>query len=135
MHDLIKILERENASLVVRDSEGNVHIYRDRGVSDLYRLLTREPHILSQAAIADKVVGRGAAALMILGGVKRLHANILSQKALDFLNESTILLSYTTLVVNIINRNGDDICPVEKLTTPCKTPQEALQLITTFLKG
>ena len=34
------------------------------------------------AAIADKVIGKGAAALMVLGGFKTVYADIISTPAL-----------------------------------------------------
>ena len=56
-------------------------LFTQRGVADLYDLLTQEPDFLKGALIADKVVGKGAAALMILGGIKELHTDIISSKA------------------------------------------------------
>ena len=47
-----------------------MRIFRERGVADLFRLLREEPQLLRGAFIADKVVGKGAAALMVLGGVE-----------------------------------------------------------------
>ena len=51
--------------------------YHRRGVIDLYELLRDAPETLAGATIADKVVGRGAAALMVLGKIKRLHTGVL----------------------------------------------------------
>ena len=51
----------------------NIRTFTQRGVADLYDLLTQEPDFLKGASIADKVVGKGAAALMILGGIRELH--------------------------------------------------------------
>ncbi len=41
-----------------------MRIFRERGVADLFRLQHEEPQLLRGAFIADKVVGKGAAALM-----------------------------------------------------------------------
>ena len=51
-----------------------MRIFRERGVADLFRLLREEPQLLRGAFIADKVVGKGAAALMVLGGGEGLFA-------------------------------------------------------------
>ena len=56
-------------------NEGKIRTFTQRGVADLYDLLTREPEFLKGALIADKVVGKGAAALMILGGIKELYTD------------------------------------------------------------
>lgn len=69
MEDLIRLLHGGDHSLVV--ANGNVYTFNGRGVTDLYALLREDPGFLKGASIADKVVGKAAAALMILGGVKR----------------------------------------------------------------
>ena len=104
-----------------------------RGIIDLFELLKNSPQTLDSAIIADKVVGRGAAALMALGGVAKLHTDVVSRPALELLQQSGIATSYDVVTDNIINRTGDDICPVEKLTSQVKTAQEALPLIEGFV--
>ena len=64
----IGLLFAEKCSCVVRNGD-EVRIFRERGVKDLYRLLREEPQLLDGAFVADKVVGKGAAALMILGAI------------------------------------------------------------------
>ena len=64
-------------------------------MADIYDLLTQEPEFLKGASIADKVVGKGAAALMILGGIKELYTDIISTKALELLQKSDIKVGLT----------------------------------------
>ena len=78
----VGLLFAEKCSCVVRNGD-EVRIFRERGVKDLYRLLREEPQLLDGAFVADKVVGKGAAALMILGGVEELFADVVSRAALD----------------------------------------------------
>ena len=106
----IGLLFAEKCSCVVRNGD-EVRIFRERGVKDLYRLLREEPQLLDGAFVADKVVGKGAAALMILGGVEELFA-----------------------VPHIINRAGDGICPVEQLCAEAQTAEECLPLIEGFIR-
>lgn len=65
MEELINLLHTGGYSCVIAN-EGKIRTFTQRGVADLYDLLTREPEFLKGALIADKVVGKGAAALMIL---------------------------------------------------------------------
>lgn len=135
IEDLIKILHEKGLSCVILKSNGELVYCRQRGVKDLYELLLGSPEVLDGATIADKVVGRGAAALMVLGRIKRLYTDVLSRPALDLLDQAGIKTGYGTLVDNIINRAGDDICPVEKLTSQAKSAQEALPLIKQFIES
>lgn len=128
---LIKILREGHHSLVVRNEE--IRKFNGRGVSDLYNLLCHDQCFLNGAEIADKVVGKGAAALMILGNINTIYAEVISLPALELLKKSSIKVSFGKLVPNIINRKGDGICPVERLCLPCQTAEECFDPISTFI--
>lgn len=85
--------------------------------------------------MADKVVGKGAAALMAIGGIKELYTDIISESACDLLTQAGIKVSYGKKVAYIINRTHTDRCPLEKLCAEARTPQECLPLIDTFVKN
>lgn len=135
MDQLINILKSTGCSLVVRTAQGQTFTYGGRGVSDLYRLLTTQPQVLRGATVADRVVGRGAAALMILGGVARLHTLLISQPAIGWLAGSQVQFTFDRQVPAIMNRQGNGPCPVERLTAQAGTPQEALPLIAAFVRN
>jgi hypothetical protein len=135
MTELKEMLRREDVRGVVRSASGRLREFRRQGVIDLFQLLSDEPAFLQGASMADRVVGRGAALLMVKGGVKEVFAFVLSQPALDVLRQAGITISYDTLQPNIINRTGTDICPVEKLTVDTTDADEAFRLIGNFLNG
>lgn len=78
---------------------------------------------------ADKVVGRGAAFLYVLLGVKMLYADVVSVPALEVLQNAGIETSYGTLVPSIINRTGDGICPFEAAVSDITDPTDAYRAI------
>lgn len=100
----------------------------------MYDLLKGEPGFLHGASIADKVIGKGAAALMILGGIKEIYADVISQPALSLLHDNGIKVSYDKAVDHIINRLGTGWCPVETLCNDVKTAPEILPLIEAFIE-
>ena len=130
---LIDRLVKENSSCVV-DNGVEVRSFYGRGVSDLYRLLTEEPEFLTGAFIADKVVGRGAATLMILGGVNAVFARVISTPALEFFRTYGIEVEYTVEVPHIINRQGSDWCPLEKRCIHAATVEECRVIIDQFMQ-
>lgn len=134
MQRLIETLQREQCSLVIR-SLGQEQCYWQRGVADLLRLLHQEPQVLKDAQLADKVVGKGAAALMALGQVREVYARTISQPALRLLSDAGIPVSFQCCVPHIINRSGTDWCPVEKLCSSAQTPAECLPLIEAFVNS
>ena len=107
--------------------------FHERGVKDLHHLLHNDKALLDGAFIADKVVGKGAAALMIVGGVKEVYADVMSRAALSLFQSHGLEVEYGLLVDNIINRAGTDICPVEKLCSSYLTAEECLPLIEEFV--
>ena len=82
LEELKQTLSQGNHALAIYDQDEQLHTYDNKGVRDLYTLLTTEPQVLKGAMVADKVVGKGAAALMIVGGIAELHTHIISEPAL-----------------------------------------------------
>ena len=131
MDELVRILQDGNHSLVVAGD--GIRTFDGRGISDLYGLLTEHPDWLRGASVADKVVGKGAASLLILGGVRELFAGVISTSALGLLEDSGISLRFAEKVPYIINCKGDGLCPVEALCKDCKTAAECLPFIQGFI--
>ncbi len=133
METLITRLHKGGHSLVVGKG-GSIHCYDERGVATLYRLLGEQPELLRAASVADKVVGKGAAALMLLGRVRELHADVISDAALELLRGSSLRVSYENRVPQIRNRDNSGPCPVESCCEDCRSAEECLPRIRSFLE-
>ena len=134
IRQLSELLHSGNYSCVI--ANGNeTRTFSQRGVADLYDLLHNEPHFLRGATVADKVVGKGAAALMAMGGVARLPADVLSQPARELLLQEGVETSWDVLVPNIINRTGTDCCPLEKATREAHTLSDMRPIIENFVNN
>lgn len=134
MHTLIPLLHTGNFSCVIRKGDA-VRTFTQRGVTDLYELLTTEPDFLQGSSVADKVIGKGAAALMIQGGVQHVYADVISRPALVLLQSFHIDVQYETLTDNIINRAGTGICPVEQRCLPLEKLEDMVDAIGDFVEG
>ena len=127
MHDLEKarsLLEKENYTCVICRGD-DVITDRRRGIRPLMELLESGKDLQGYSA-ADKVVGKAAAFLYCLLGVKALHAGVLSVPARDVLVSAGISVEWGSLVPAIRNRAGDGFCPMETavwdLTDPALAP-------------
>ena len=78
---------------------------------------------------ADRVVGRGAAFLYRLLGVRAVYARVVSAPAVRVLEAGGILVRAEQVVPGIINRAGDGPCPFEAAVMDITEPQEALAAI------
>jgi iron complex outermembrane receptor protein/vitamin B12 transporter len=134
MNDNIRILQEGNFSCVISNGDEQ-RTFTQRGVADLYDLYRSEPQFLKGASVADKVVGKAAASLMILGGVKQLYTNIASEPALDLLAGTDIEVEYTLKVPFIENSDRTGWCPLESACYELKSEAEALIAIQNFIAG
>jgi len=128
MEELIRILHEGHHSCVIRKGE-EISTYDDRGILNLLTLLDQNDNALQNAEIADKVVGKAAASLMIVGGVHRIYADLLSQSASDLLRQEGIPTTCATLVPFIKRRDFTAMCPMEALTLDATTAAEAVRRI------
>lgn len=129
MQQLIDVLHREQCSLVLRDARGGVHTYNKKGVRDLEDIYNRDLGLLRGAVIADKVIGKAAAAYMVAGGSQEVYADVMSKHALPLFCEAGIRYSYGELVDRIVIAEGDNRCPLESIVSDCNTPQQIIDTL------
>ena len=129
MKHLIDILHNEGLTLVIKSADGNLHRFTQRGVKDLVTLVSERPEVLQGAIIADKAVGKAAAACMVVGGVRQVHADVMSEPALAMLRNHGVDAQYSQLVDHIINRTGTDWCPMERLSRDEDDPAVIIQKV------
>lgn len=133
MNDLEKaksILQGSDYTCVLCRGD-QIHTSRHRGVRPLLELLDTD---VSGFCAADKVVGKATALLYRLLKVRAIHATVISQAALQALQNSGIAVSWDSQVDYIKNRAGDGRCPMEQATEGIDDPQEALIAIRQKLK-
>lgn len=123
-----KSLLAEGGWTCVLCREGEILTSRERGVAPLLSWLDGGSD-LSGFSAADKVVGKAAAFLYVLLGVKEVYAPVMSQPAWDTLEKQGIPPSCDTLAPAIRNRAGTGFCPMETAVREIDDPAEALAAI------
>ena len=73
----------------------------------------------------DLIVGKAAALLFVYAGISYVYGEVMSTSATVVLTKHSVNFEYGTLTEKIINRKGDDICPMEKATLDIDDPQIA----------
>ena len=130
------ITDIEKAKRVLNTGEYTCVLYRgdsvftstQRGVKPLVVWLESGDNFVGFSA-ADKVVGRATAFLYALLGVKEVYAGVISKPALSVFESYNIIATYGTLAENIINRQGDGICPFESAVLDTTDPNTAYKKI------
>ena len=123
-----KTLLSGNHTIAVKKGD-KVFTSSDRGVKPLLHLLENEKDFLKGASVADKVIGKAAALLMVLGGVKEVHTGVISEPAVEVFEKHHIPYYYEEKVKRIINRKGDGLCPMETLCIDVEEPTVAFEKI------
>ena len=84
--------------------------------------------------MADKVIGKGAAALMIAGGVKRVTTLAISRDALAMLQAAGVEVACDNVLDYIENRDKTGECPLEQRLHGIDDPAACLPVISDFVK-
>ena len=100
----------------------------ERGVKPLLQWLESGQDMTDFCA-ADKVIGKGAAFLYVLLGIKQVYATVISESAKHVLEKNGIALEYDTLVDRIMNRTRTGFCPIETAVVEIEDANEALMVI------
>ena len=128
-----KSLLHTSAGTIAVVSNGEVFTSKERGVKPLLHLLTEKKDFMKGASVADKVIGKAAALLMVLGEIKEVHTLIISEPAIKVFEKYNIPCFYDKKVNRIVNRTGDGLCPMETLCLDVEKPKEAFEKITNFI--
>lgn len=121
-----QIASEEVSFVVIRD--GKI-VYRDKGngVKPIMKILETDRALLRGALVADKLIGKAAAMLLSMGGVKSIYGNTMSRSAEEYLERKGIFYDYGRCIQVVSNRTGDGICPLEKTVADLEDEQEAYE--------
>lgn len=127
LNKAINLLVENQATCVIVSGE-TVLLSRERGVKPLLKIIDEQTDIKGASA-ADKVVGKAAAMLYVLLGIKELHALVISELAIEALERYGVAVSYEKRVPMIRNRTDTGFCPMEQATKDIDMPKDALLAI------
>jgi len=84
---------------------------------------------LTGYSAADKIVGKAAAMLFVLGGITAVYGETMTEEAKAYLETQGITAEAKIRTDHIVNRTGDGPCPMERAVKGCCDPEEALKRI------
>lgn len=99
-----------------------------RGIAPIVEFIDAN-YNFSGDVVADQVVGKAAALLFVKEGFVAVYGKVMSEAGKKVLEDHNIRYEYGTLVPKIINRAGDDICPMEKAVMDIDDPEEAFKVL------
>lgn len=129
LHELLKAKEY---TLAVLKEDKVVFHSQERGLKPFYRLYREQPETLKGGVVADKVTGRAAAMLAVVGGVKEVYSDLISEKALQVLEDGGVKARYGGKTAYIVNRTKTGMCPMETLVLDAASPEEGVKRLNEF---
>ena len=112
--DKIKeILHDKKAALVVCYSNGEIREYYQNRVKDIKEILKENNKALENAIVADKVIGKVAASLLTVAGVKEIYTDVISELAIPVLEDNQVKYEFKEKVKYIKNNDNTGMCPME----------------------
>lgn len=122
------LFENEYSIVVVKENE-IVYKSESKGLQSLISLYKTKKNTLEDSSIADKVIGRAAALILVDANIKEVYADLISQNAIEILNKSNIPYEYKAQVKEIRNRDNTGMCPMEELSLKCVSADELIEKI------
>lgn len=90
--------------------------------------------ILRDSIVVDKIVGKAAALLISYIKAREVHCIVLSVRAKEVLDKQDIKYYSETMIQEIRNKLGTDICPFEKAVIDVVEPEEGYKRLTAKMK-
>ncbi len=113
-----------HALVVIKNNQKKV--YDGRGIMPLMTLVDDDG--INGAYVADKVVGKAAALLLVYGGASEVYTPMISKSAVKVFKEHNMIYSADKVVNYIVNKSGTGLCPMEKAVRNVNNPNEAYQV-------
>lgn len=129
-----ELFKKEQLSLAIIKNGEIIFTNSDFGIKPMYIATMEFKDSLKGASVADKVIGRAAAMLLKYAEIKELHTDLISEKAVEVLDNSNIKYEYEEKAEYIINRDNTGMCPVEAMSLNTDNIEELLSNIAAFLK-
>ena len=125
---MLETLNQQGLSLLIYN-DTTLTTHDNRGVRDLLHLVATQPERLQGAIVADKIIGKAAAALMATGGVVEVHTNIICTPARELLEREGIRVYATQEVPQILNRDKSHMCPIDSQLEGIESIEECVQIL------
>ena len=128
MSDLETAKENLPGHTICLSKAGNLIFSDKKGISPMMGFIA-EGVDLSGYSAADLIVGKAVAMLFVKCKIKAVYAKTLSKSGKEVLDSHGIHCEYQTLTDVIINREGTDVCPMEKTVKDTDDIEEGYRLL------
>ncbi len=128
MEKEFKDFEVSDFTLEIRNKKKIIFRSEKEGILGLLDFIKKYGGRFKNLIIFDRVIGNAAALLCVYLKAKEVCGLIGSKAAKKTLKKFKINFYFKKTIPNILNKNKDDLCPLERLSI-LKTPEEFLDCL------
>jgi len=127
-HELLeRFIKSEDSLWIYKEAELIFRSKKERLIPLLEYIDAFVPQVEGVTAF-DRIVGNAAALLLKKASCLEVYSPLGSQVAVNSLEEFGISYHFPKIIPNILNQQGNDLCPMEKLSLG-KTPEEFYRVV------
>jgi len=120
-------LSQKNFSLVIAKNGAVLFETESHGISGLLKAIKQLQDNMAGSSVADRIVGRAAALLLVYSGVVAVFAITASDSGIEVLKNNHVFHEFERRVPRILDSKRVDVCPFEKLVAKFSDPKEAYE--------
>jgi hypothetical protein len=120
-------LNQKNLSLVIAKNGRVLFETEAHGINGLLKAIKQLQDNMAGSSVADRIVGRAAALLLVYSGVVAVFAVTASDGGIEVLRDHNIFHEFEKRVPRILDSQKVDICPFERLVAKFSDPKEAYE--------
>jgi hypothetical protein len=124
-----EILSSEDYSIVVISDGKVLNHKKGDGVKPFMRIIDEIGNDLEGKIIGDRILGKASAFLCRYSNVRGVYSPQATKTAIAILIIGGIPCQTDEIIPFIKNRNGDGLCPFEKMLQNIESPEEAYKIL------
>jgi hypothetical protein len=124
-------LIQKNLSLVIAKNGRVLFETESHGINGLLKAIKQLQDNMAGSSVADRIVGRAAALLLVYSGVVAVFAVTASDSGIEVLKNNHVFHEFERRVPRILDSKKVDVCPFERLVAKFSDPKEAYEELKT----
>jgi hypothetical protein len=123
------ILLKTGCSIVVIKNGKTLSQKQGNGIRPILDTIIELGEDIFGSVIGDKILGKASALLCVYSKVKGVYSTQATKTAIAVLIRARIPGQTDEIIPYIKNKNGNDICPFEKMLVDIETPDDAYKIL------
>lgn len=123
------MLSKKDYSIVIIKKGDVITKKQGEGIRPILETIEELGENMKDTIVGDRILGKASALLCVYSGVSGVYSPQATKTAIAILIKAGIPGQADKLISHIKNRNGDDVCPFEKMLANIDSAEEAYKVL------